>query len=75
MNRLPILAAVPAILLNVSAVAHESPADHAAMAQDSLLAALSHRLFGGHHMAETIGLVVAAVVGVAAVAFLARRRS
>ena len=72
--RAPILS-LPACLLAASpAFAHENAAEHGAMAQDSLLSALVHRLFGAHHAGETIVLLLG-IVGIAAVAVLARRRS
>ncbi len=71
------VAAAGIALAATGAQAHETMADHAVLAQDSVLGALAHRLFGQHHMIETIGLVGLGL-GIAAAAVLvvaARRRS
>ncbi len=61
-------------LATTGAQAHENAADHAALAQDSVLGALAHQLLGQHHMAETMGLIGLGIAAAAVLVVAARRR-
>ncbi|MEM7567027.1 MAG: hypothetical protein AAF321_07325 [Pseudomonadota bacterium] len=67
------MAGLTTLAMASPAFAHENAADHALLAQDSLLGAFAHQVFGAHHAAETVGILVLGLCGAAALVAITGR--